>query len=430
MHAGIIGGGVCGLTAAIRLAQRGAQVDLFEAAPREGGRTRSYFEKGIGQWVDNGPHLISGAYQDTGQLLAEAGALDMLTWQDSLNLPLWDRQRGHFTLAPSASLPLALAMPLASACLPGHGWSDITAMLRMAGRLKRPVDGGLSAGAWLESMHLPTALIRDLLEPMCLGAMNEPLERANAASFSRVLNDAFADHGHARLGWFNRPLSEALVQPLQAMAESLGVRMHSSCRIRAVQANNSGAQLGIAGEQRQFDACILALPLRRAQQLLGLHVTAVTRRISNIHMWFTEMPALPHPFIGGIGTTGQWFFDVTSQMPGQPRAEAGGKRLRHICAVISADEQALRDEKKLAVIIRELAEIEGNGKRREPYLARVVSEHHATVSVHSGELDLPLPDNVISACEAPLAGDIPATIEAAVRRANHAAEQCYLQYIR
>lgn len=430
MRAGIIGGGVCGLTAAIRLAQRGAQVDLFEAAPRGGGRTRSYFERAIGQWVDNGPHLLSGAYHDTEQLLAEAGALDKLTWQDSLSLPLWDRQRGHFRLAPSTLLPLALALPLASARLPGHGWPDLTALLRMAVKLKRPVDGGLTAAAWLESMRLPASLTQDLLEPMCLGAMNEPLERANAASFCRVLNDAFSDHGSARLGWFNRPLSEALIQPLQSMAEGLGVSMHSSCRIRSVQTNGNGVQLGTTGEQWQFDACILALPLRHAQQLLGLPVTAVTRRISNIHMWFADMPALPHPFIGGIETTGQWFFDVTSQMPGRPRAEAGGKRLRHICSVISADRQGLRDEKRLAEILRELTEIEGSGKPRKPYLTRVVSEHHATVSVHPGEHDLPVPDKVFCACEAPLAGDIPATIEAAVRRANQAAEQCYLQYIR
>ena len=76
MRVSVIGGGLCGLTAAIRLAQRGVEVELFEAAPALGGRTRSFFEPHMQQWVDNGPHLLSGAYHDTLNLLEEAGASD------------------------------------------------------------------------------------------------------------------------------------------------------------------------------------------------------------------------------------------------------------------------------------------------------------------------------------------------------------------
>ncbi|MDQ6966953.1 MAG: FAD-dependent oxidoreductase, partial [Mariprofundaceae bacterium] len=173
MRAGIIGGGLCGLTAAIRLAQRGVEVDVFEAAPSPGGRTRSFFDSRIGQWVDNGPHLLSGAYHQTIQLLSEAAASEHIDWQDSLNLPLWDVGRGHFQLHPNPSLPLALSLPWACAHLPGHGWDDIPALLRLAGLLKRPVDDAYGVEDWMHAARIPQALLRDLLEPMCLGAMNE-----------------------------------------------------------------------------------------------------------------------------------------------------------------------------------------------------------------------------------------------------------------
>ncbi|MDQ6955890.1 MAG: FAD-dependent oxidoreductase, partial [Mariprofundaceae bacterium] len=65
----IIGGGLTGLTAAIRAAEQGHNVNLYEAAPQLGGRTQSFFHKPTQTWVDNGPHLLIGVYKRTIQLL-------------------------------------------------------------------------------------------------------------------------------------------------------------------------------------------------------------------------------------------------------------------------------------------------------------------------------------------------------------------------
>jgi len=424
MRTGIIGGGLCGLTAAIRLAQRGVKVDVFEAAPSAGGRTRSFFDSRTGQWVDNGPHLLSGAYQQTIQLLNEAGASEHIHWQDSLSLPLWDAGRGHFQLHPNPALPLALSLPWACARLPGHGWNDIPALLRLAGLLKRPVDDAAGVEDWMGAARIPQALLRDLLEPMCLGAMNESWQQANAASFQRVLRDAFTSHANARLGWFNKPLSEALIAPLTSMAEKLGVRLHTATRIQHIRKQGKDFELRPAHHPAILvEQCILALPLRSAQQLLGTPASAITRRISNIHLWFADMPPLPHPFIGGIGTTGQWFFDVSSQMPEAQAAKETG--LRHICAVISADDAALHGDALLRTICNELAGLTGRQHHLTPGHVRMVSEQHATTNVLAGGSALIIPAGMIDACEAPHPGELPATIEYAVRRGNQAAEQCY-----
>jgi len=438
MRVGIIGGGLCGLTAAIRLAQRGVDVELFEAAPKAGGRTRSFFEPHIQQWVDNGPHLLSGAYQDTLALLAEAGAADNITWQASLSLPLWDEKRGHFLLQPNASLPLTLGLPLACMHLPGHDWADIPAFLRLAYRMRQSPCEMENVQSWLDHARITTPLLRDLLQPLCLGAMNEELANANAASFKTVLQDAFASHSNARLGWFRMPLSQALIEPLVAMATGLGVRIHHDMRIRSIKACRPGLELESAHASLQFDACIIALPLRSGQQLLGLPKVANTRRITNIHMWFRDMPALSHPFIGGIDTTGQWFFDVSSQMDStttqaSASTDSAGndESLRHICAVISADDGTLQGHGLEQRVCVELAKLSGSPDRLEALHSRIVSEHHATTSVAGimpeSRLMSGLPANLIDACEAPRAGELPATIEYAVKRGNQAADQCYLQ---
>jgi len=431
MRAGIIGGGLCGLSAAIRLAQRGFEVELFEAAPSFGGRTRSFLEPHMQQWVDNGPHLLSGAYHDTLSLLQEAGATDNIAWQESLCLPLWDKGRGHFLLKTNAFLPLALTLPLACARLPGHGWTDIPAFLRMALQLRHPPRAPESVQAWLYRSRITTPLIRDLLEPLCLGAMNETLVEANAASFNTVLRSAFANHASARLAWFRMPLNQALVEPLVHMAEALGVRMHRNSRIRSIQARKEGIELHLTQGSQFFNTCVLAMPLRSAQQMLSQPKTATMRRITNIHMWFRDLPALPHPFIGGIGTTGQWFFDVSRQMHDFASKEVGANPLRHICAVISADDGMLHGDDLVRRICAELGELSAGHAPLKPQHVRIIREHHATTSVADsvpvGRLGANLPKGLIDACEAPRPGELPATIEYAVKRGNQAADQCYLQ---
>ena len=417
MRAGIIGGGLCGLSAAIHLARKGAQVEIFEAAPTAGGRTRSFYDARIEQWVDNGPHLLSGAYRETMALLDMADAGQNVSWQHALHLPLWDRKRGRFDLRPTRALPLALALPLACYRLPGHGIMDISDIIKLARQLDA-TERESSVQTWLARLGVNPALIGDLLEPLCLGAMNEPPETANAASFALVLREAFASHAHARLGWFNKPLQTALVEPLVELAKRLGVRLHCGTRIHAICKTNAGIELETSTGAYVFDKAINALPLRAASRLLNLSRPVPTRGIINVHLWFADMPPLDAPFIGAPGATGQWFFDVSQQMPDvrPPR------NLRHICCVISAAD-AIADKRALtSTLVQELGAIAN--RRLAPVHARIVHEHFATTGIAMHALEDHPGDALVNACEAPQAGDFPATIESAVLRGQRAAECC------
>jgi len=422
MRIAVIGGGLCGLTCAIRLSRQDFGVDLFEAAPSPGGRTRSFFDPVVNQWVDNGPHLLIGAYRHTRELLDEAGASGDIHWQPSLELPLWDPARGHFHFAPEPLLPLPFALPWACLRLPGHGVRSLTALFRLGAAGGKRVDSHLSVHQWLHTLRIPGELVRDLLSPLCLGIMNEAIESANAKSFARVLKEAFASHESARLGWFTRPLSQALIEPLVRLSEHGGVRIHTPDRVRHLHIESQSITVETAQHAYQFDAAVLALPARSRNHLLGIDADVKTQPITNIHLWLDGAKPLPGALIGGIGTSGQWFFDISQQM--QTKTEDSR---RHICAVISAGGDALPRRKLLADICLELQSVMGSGRPVFPVHHRIVRERHATTTVHPMPAAASLPKHVVDASEYPVAGDLPATIEVAVQRGEMAAKLCRLR---
>lgn len=394
----VIGGGLTGLAAAITLAERGAPCTLFEAAPRLGGRTGSWYHRPTGMLLDHGPHLLLGCYHHLLGLLARAGARHHIRWQRSLTLPLWAADRGHFTLAPTPWLPLQLALPVAVARLPGHDGQSSAALMRLA--LAQPTAGE-GVDQWLRRLRAPSPLTRDLLEPLCLGSMNEGIATADGGSFATVLKQAFSSHRNARIGWFHPSLAEGLIAPLAAYARRLGVTILTGCRVRALQA---GTIVTNKGKHGSFATTILALPLAARNRLLRIDARPETRAISNLHLWFDRPLALPHPFIGGIGTRGQWFFDIDA-MQGR-----GTQSLRHYCIVISDSPPSSPDLEQ--GLLHELEQLTSS-PLPAPAMHKMVRVRHATHPVRDWKA-IPSREHLIDACEQPTPGGLPATMERAV----------------
>jgi len=418
MRIAVIGGGVCGLTAAIELAGHTHDVVLFESAPALGGRTRSYFDRKLNHWVDHGPHLMTGAYKATRKILSATGHPASIHLQPTLDLPLWDHRRGLFHLKPSPSLPLGPALLFACMRLPGHGFQSLAGMNRLARAARNLRDESKTVACWMNDLNISTALRQDLLVPLCLGIMNEQPDRANARSFGRVIRDVFASHGNARLGWFHRPISQALVQPLEEYARTLGVEIHTGTPARRLHIEKGAVRVEAGRQSGQgFDIAILALPAWARNRLLNRDQPIAVNAIANLHLWFDNSIHLPEPLIGGIGTYGQWFFDINRMMDNQ------APDMSHICAVISADESNMPLSQRSELVCRELAGLMGLRHSPRPRFQKLVIERRATVLVRSHRANGNLPGCILDAGEEPGPGDLPATIEAAVLRGKGVAKK-------
>jgi squalene-associated FAD-dependent desaturase len=181
----IIGGGWAGLAAAVRATQAGFAVRLLEAAPQLGGRARRVVHEGL--FLDNGQHILIGAYSDTLQLLQTVGVnTEDTLWRMPLHLKYVD---GQGLSLPSLPAPLNLLMGVCMA--DGWSWSDKLSLLHQATRWQAQ---GFACDARMTVAHLCKGLkpkvMQELIEPLCVSALNLPAVDASGQIFLTVLKDA------------------------------------------------------------------------------------------------------------------------------------------------------------------------------------------------------------------------------------------------
>src|SRR3954452_8355184 len=131
----VIGAGFAGLSAAVRLAGKGARVLVLEARSRLGGGATAFADGETGEMGDNGQHLLRGSYTETLAFLGEIGALGNLRTAQQLSVTMIDRA-GVKTRLVCPTLPAPLHLVAGVFEWDALDWRDRLAVLRMAGPLR------------------------------------------------------------------------------------------------------------------------------------------------------------------------------------------------------------------------------------------------------------------------------------------------------
>jgi len=261
----VVGGGWAGLAAAIEAVRRGHHVTLFEMAPQLGGRSRGVDVAGMA--LDNGQHILIGAYVETLALMRTVG-VDL--GDACMRTPL------RVTYPDGVGLQLNPGAPMLAfggAVLRQRGWrlGERLALLQAATGWVLSgfrCDSSLTVAALTH--RLPRAIRDDLIDPLCVAALNTPATYASASVFLRVLKDAlFSGPGSADLLLPRVSLSAMLPAPAQRWLIEAGATLRLQRRVEALVADGDGDGWSLDGEH--FDQVVLATtPVEAARLTRGI----------------------------------------------------------------------------------------------------------------------------------------------------------------
>lgn len=423
----VVGGGWAGCASAVALAKAGCKVTLFEAARALGGRARAVEVNGL--TLDNGQHILLGAYRETLRLLRQVGVDPNAAF---LRLPLQMRyppgSGGMDFIAPRLPAPWHMAIALLRA--KGLERADKLALARFttsARWMEWKLNDDCSVAELLERFDQTDRLAKLMWTPLCLAALNTPPERASANVFLAVLRDSLGASRAASDMLLPRIDLGALFPAAAArFLASRGSEVRLGARVEAL-AQDGNAWL-LDGER--FDAVVLATPPQQSARLLaGLPDTADLagqlsafgyEPITTCYLQYDPQLRLPQPFFALVDDTdghwGQFVFD-------RSQLDAGHVGLLSVVVSASAQAAALEQDVLAAQIAQQLADALRMPALAQPHWSRVITEKRATFACVP---KLQRPDNATWLPGLALAGDYtasdyPATLESAVRSALGAA---------
>jgi hydroxysqualene dehydroxylase len=404
----IIGAGISGLSAAVRLVDAGYEVHVHEATQQAGGRCRSYFDAQTNLVIDNGNHLLLSG---NGHALAYARAIGSeagLVGPKTAQFPFVDlttRQRWLLDLG-EGRWPLWVFDE--SRRVPDTGVADYLALapLIWSGRRKLVRDAIPCSGA----------LYQRLVQPLLLAALNVDPPEGSAGLAGAIVRETLLAGGQACRPLIARDgLSAVLIEPAIKLLRQKGAALHLGHELRALQmsADKVGA-LNFGGEDAiavgPDDAVILAVPPRPAAALLPeLKTPTEFRAIVNAHFRIAPPRDMP-PILGVIGGVVEWLFAFPQRLS---VTISNGDRLVD-----------MPREELAAAIWQDICRAGGATGDLPPW--QIVRERRATFAA-TPEQDALRPKAVTPLKNLFLAGDwtdtgLPATIEGSVRSGDRAAD--------
>jgi squalene-associated FAD-dependent desaturase len=271
----VVGGGWAGLAAAVRATEAGHAVTLFEMAAQWGGRAREVAVDG--RALDNGQHILIGAYRRTLALMHTVGAdADALLLRRPLELRYPD---GRGLQVPPGPAWLGFARAVAGC----QGWTARERLALMAAATGWALAGFRCAPQLTVAQlcrRLPSAVQELLVNPLCVAALNTPAREASATVFLRVLRDAlFGGRGAADLLLPRCSLGALLPGPAAHWLHAAGADLRLGSRVQRLEPAATGSWR-VDGEH--FDAVVLACSAAEAARLAAETAPAWSRQASGL----------------------------------------------------------------------------------------------------------------------------------------------------
>ncbi len=403
----IIGAGISGLSAAVRLANANYRVHVHEATQQAGGRCRSYFDTATNLTIDNGNHLLLSGNRHALAYARSIGTEAGLVGPKRAQFPFVDLTSGQRWQLDLGESRLPLWVLDSARRVPDTGLLDYLALMPLiwAANSKRVGDAIPCRGT----------LYQRLVQPLLLAALNVDPPEGSAGLAGAVVRETLLAGGQACRPLIAREgLSAVLVEPAVKLLQDNGASVQFGHELREFGTSAGGVgELGFGGDSVAIgpdDAVVLAVPPRPAASLLpGLKTPSKFRAIVNAHFRFDPPKDMP-PIMGVVGGLVEWLFAFPQRLS---------------VTISNGDRLVDMPREELAQAIwRDVCQAGGVRGELPPW--QIVRERRATFEA-TPEQDAQRPGATTAHKNLFLAGDwtdtgLPATIEGSVRSGDRAAD--------
>ena len=434
----IIGGGIAGLTAAVELSKNDIPVTLIEASGHLGGRCFSQTDRKTGDSIDNGQHILAGAYRNFLALPDDLGTSELLYRLKPLKIPFFDLSGVKYYLDTSI-FPGKAGMAAGLMRLKGISFKSKLNALKFVWSVRSgKIDSkGKSAIEILKGSGQANDIIERFWEPVIIATMNTLPERASAAIFATIINRLFlGDTSDSEMIIPKAGFSE-LLSPAENIIKNAGGEILLNTRVSSIGFANNRADKVIFsdGSELAADAVIAAMPPYALKKILP-EKSEITKNLDkfryspivSVYLWFGGKISLP-PMSAVLGGTSQWIFNKAfTSIRNHETSEAFPGFLE---ATVSAADEIfkLKSSEIIERCLSDIKKIYPESAESKLLHSRLFKEQHATVIIDPETSEL-RPDSRTDIENLLLAGDwintgLPATIESAAASGKKAAGEVY-----
>ncbi len=403
----IIGAGVSGLSAAVRLANAGYRVHVHEATQQAGGRCRSYFDAATNLTIDNGNHLLLSGNRHAVAYARSIGTEAGLVGPKSAQFPFVDLTTGQRWKLDLGDSRLPLWVFDSARRVPDTSLSDYLALAPLAWAGTDRLVG--------KTIPCEGTLYQRLVQPLLLAALNVDPPEGSAGLAGAVVRETLLAGGKACRPLIAREgLSAVLIEPAVKLLQEKGASIQFSHELRAFSMADGRVNELKFGDGvialGPDDAVVMAVPARPAASLLpGLKTPTKFRAIVNAHFRFDPPPGAV-PILGVVGGLVEWLFAFPQRLS---------------VTISNGDRLVDMPREELAQAIwNDICKAAGVAGELPPW--QIVRERRATFEA-TPEQNALRPGAVTQWKNLFLAGDwtdtgLPATIEGSVRSGDRAAD--------
>lgn len=430
----VVGSGLSGLAAAVKLTSAGYDVQVLEQGTHPGGRTYSFREKQSGDILDNGQHLLLDCYTHTLKYISLIGAQNHIQIEPQLKLSFVHPEWGSAHVHVSHKLPPRPALITGLSGYSFLSFRDRIKLLKIGHRLFNAGDeylkeiADLTVEEWLGKMNQSDRLKKCFWYPLAIAIMNESLDLASAEVFVRTMRiGVFDAKGPSNIVTPMRGLSDVFVNPAVTYISNHGGRIDCNKRVTEIihdQRTVRGVLLHGDGEVAG-DAFILTgqpVHMKTMYEAAGLHFQddASYVPIITCNIWFDKDVDIP-PRTGMIDKKFHWVFKKDPLF-----ADSDGHGYVSLVMSGAREHVNMDAEELMKLALEELRSCFPSLRDATVQYYRIIKERRATVSI-TPEIQKKRPDNGTGFSNLFIAGDwtqtyLPATIEGAIMSGFKAAE--------